>query len=311
MTRSKTPLGILMFATAVALFASLDTSAKWLMSMGLAALQVAFVRYAGHLAITLLATLPKKGLGVLRSVNPRLQLLRSLCLLGSTGLNFVALSYLPLTTVTAIMFASPVVVTLLAVPLLGEKVGLMQFIAILLGFAGVVIVVAPWNAQLHWAIFLSLASCMCTSLYFILTRMLANESTATQQIWASGIATLVLAPLAWWQWQPPADGRVVLMMCLIGLFGASSHSLVTLAHRKADASVLAPVVYLQLLFASIAGYLVFHQVPGTSTLLGALVIIAGGALLWCSGRRKRIAAIRTSAIAISSEQSEPKMEENR
>lgn len=311
MTRNKTLLGIVMFATAVALFASLDTTAKWLMSTGLAALQVAFVRYAGHLAITLMATLPKKGLGVLRSVNPRLQLLRSLCLLGSTGFNFIALSYLPLTTVTAIMFASPVIVTLLAVPLLGEKVGLMQFIAILLGFAGVVIVVAPWNAHLHWAIFLSLTSCLCTSLYFILSRMLARESTATQQIWASGIATMVLAPLAWWQWQQPADGLVVLMMCMIGLFGASSHSLVTLAHRNADASVLAPVVYLQLLFASIGGYLVFHQVPGTSTLLGALVIIAGGALLWRSGRRKRIAAIRTSAIAISSEQSESEMEETK
>jgi drug/metabolite transporter (DMT)-like permease len=302
--RNRTLMGMLMFAAAVALFASLDTTAKWLIGSGLAALQVAFVRYAGHLLATLAVTLPKKGLGVLRSVNPRLQLLRSLCLLGSTGLNFVALGYLPLTTVTAIMFASPVIVTLLAVPLLGEKVGPMQFIAILLGFAGVLIVVSPWNAHLHWAIFLSLGSCMCTSLYFILSRMLATESTATQQIWASGIATLALAPLAYLQWQQPADGLVVLMMGLIGLFGASSHSLVTLAHRMADASVLAPVVYVQLLFASIAGYLVFHQVPGASTLLGALVIIAGGALLWLSGRRKRIAAIRTSAISISSEQSE-------
>lgn len=185
----------------------------------------------------------------------------------------------------------------------------MQFLAILLGFAGVLIVVSPWNAQLHWAIFLSLGSCLCTSLYFILSRMLARESTATQQIWASGIATLVLAPLAWWYGSSPRAGWS-LMMCMIGLFGASSHSLVTLAHRMADASVLAPVVYLQLLFATIAGYLVFHQVPGLSTLLGAMVIIAGGALLWLSGRRNRIAAIRTSAIAISSEQSARKMEEN-
>lgn len=311
MTRNSTIAGVAMFATAVALFASLDTTAKWLMSTGLAALQVAFVRYAGHLIATLALTLPRQGLGALRSVNPRLQLVRSLCLLGSTGLNFVALSYLPLTTVTAIMFASPVIVTLLAVPLLGEKVGLVQFLAILLGFLGVLIVVSPWNAELHWAIFLSLGSCVCTSVYFILSRMLARESTATQQIWASGIATLFLAPLAFWQWQAPSSGLVVLMMGLIGLFGASSHSLVTLAHRLADASVLAPVVYLQLLFASIAGYLVFGQVPGASTLVGALVIIAGGALLWLSGRRKRIAAIRTSAIAISSEQSERKLKEDR
>ncbi|AWX93158.1 hypothetical protein DPM13_08325 [Paracoccus mutanolyticus] len=179
------------------------------------------------------------------------------------------------------------------------------------GFLGVLIVVSPWDAELHWAIFLSLGSCICTSVYFILSRMLAREATATQQIWASGIATLFLAPLAFWQWQEPSGPLVVLMMCLIGLFGASSHSLVTLAHRMADASVLAPVVYLQLLFATIGGYLVFHQVPGASTLLGAMVIIAGGVLLWLSGRRKRIAAIRTSAIAISSEQSERKLKEDR
>ena len=120
MRRNATLGGIVMFATAVALFATLDTTAKWLMSTGLAALQVAFVRYAGHLVATLAVTLPRQGLGVLRSVDPRLQLARSLCLLGSTGLNFVALSYLPLTTVTAIMFASPVIVTLLAVPLPGR-----------------------------------------------------------------------------------------------------------------------------------------------------------------------------------------------
>ena len=310
MKRNNTIVGIMMFAAAVALFASLDTTAKWLMSTGLAALQVAFVRYAGHLVATLAVTLPRKGLGVLRSVDPRLQLLRSLCLLGSTALNFVALSYLPLTTVTAIMFASPVIVTLLAVPLLGEKVGILQFVAILLGFVGVLIVVSPWDGALHPAIFLSLGSCVCTSVYFILSRMLARESTATQQIWASGIATLFLAPVAFWQWQAPADGFVVLMMCLIGLFGVSSHSLVTLAHRIADASVLAPVVYLQLLFATIAGYLVFGQVPGASTLFGALVIIAGGVLLWLSGRRNRIAAIRTSAIAISTEQSQQKKKED-
>ncbi|MFH5775087.1 DMT family transporter [Paracoccus sp. NGMCC 1.201697] len=295
--------GMALMTGAVVLFAGQDTTAKWLLVSGLATMQVAFVRYAVHLVATLAATVPRRGWGVLRSVNPRLQLLRSLALLGSTALNFVALSVLPLTTVTAIMFASPVLVTLLAVPVLGEKVGVAQFIAILLGFLGVLVVVSPWQAGFHPAILYSLGACLCTSVYFILSRMLAAESTATQQIWASGIATISLAPFALMQWQQPHDWLTVVLMVLIGVIGASSHSLVTLAHRIADASVLAPVVYLQLLFASVAGYLVFGQVPGVSTLLGAVVIISGGALLWLSGRRKRIAAIRTSAIALPSEQS--------
>ncbi|SMO71669.1 EamA-like transporter family protein [Paracoccus laeviglucosivorans] len=302
---------MLLFAAAVMLFTGLDTTAKWLIGSGLAVMQVAFVRYAVHLVVTLAAVLPRQGLGVLRSVNPRLQILRSLALLGSTGFNFVALSYLPLTTVTAIMFASPVLVTLLAVPMLGEKVSPLQFVAITLGFVGVLVVVSPWGNDLHWAILFSLGACVSTSFYYILSRMLARESTATQQIWASGIASLCLAPLALLQWQEPSSWLVVCLMFMVGIFGATSHSLVTLAHRMADASVLAPVIYLQLLFATLSGYLVFGQVPGVSTLFGALIIVSGGALLWLSGRRKRIAAIRTSAIAISSEQSQVKTKEER
>lgn len=298
-----------LFAAAVMLFTGLDTTAKWLMGTGLATLQVAFVRYGGHLVATLAAVLPKQGLGALRSVNPKLQLLRSLALLGSTALNFVGLSQLPLATVTSIMFAGPVLVTLLAIPLLGEKVSPLQFTAIILGFIGVLVVVSPWDAAMDPAILFSLGACCCTSVYYILSRMLARESTATQQIWASGIATLVLAPVAIWQWQTPDNGFVVLMMCMVGLFGASSHSLVTLSHRIADASVLAPVIYLQLLFASVSGYLVFGQVPGPSTLFGALIIISGGILLWLSGRRKRIAAVSTSAIEVSSKESFSKSKE--
>lgn len=303
MKPATTLTGMLFFATAVMLFVGQDTTAKWLMGTGLAALQVAFVRYAGHLVVTLALVLPRRGLGALRSVNPRLQILRSLALLCSTAFNFVALSYLPLTTVTAIMFASPVLVTLLAVPMLKEKVSPLQFMAIVLGFIGVLVVVAPWGNDLHPAIIFSLGGCIATSFYYILSRMLANESTATQQIWASGIATICLAPAAFLQWQEPSGGFVILMMCLMGIFGAASHSLVTLAHRMADASMLAPVVYLQLVFATASGYLVFGQVPGAATVFGALIIVSGGILLWLSGRRKRIAAIRGSAIAISSEQS--------
>ncbi|MTH65282.1 DMT family transporter [Paracoccus shanxieyensis] len=303
--------GMLLFAGAVMLFTGLDTTAKWLMGSGLAIMQVAFVRYAGHLVITLLAVLPRQGLGALRSVDPKKQLLRSLALLSSTALNFVGLSYLPLTTVTAIMFASPVLVTLLAVPLLQEKVSPLQFVAIMLGFFGVLVVVAPWGNDLHWAILFSLGACICNSFYYIFSRMLARESTATQQIWASGIATICLAPVAFMQWQEPASWLVVVMMCAIGLFGAASHSLTTLAHRIADASVLAPVIYLQLLFATALGYLVFGQIPGPSTVFGAIIIVSGGVLLWLSGRRKRLAAVRASAIAISSEQSHMKTKEEK
>jgi hypothetical protein len=120
----RTAQGVAMMALAVALFTCIDTSAKWLMIFGLPALQVVFARYVGHLAYALLFYLPQEGLSALRSHSPRLQLFRSLCLMGSTILNFMALSYLPITVTTTIQFAMPIVVTLLAIPMLGETVGI-------------------------------------------------------------------------------------------------------------------------------------------------------------------------------------------
>ena len=282
----RTVAGLALMAAAVLCFTCIDASAKWLMLSGLPALQVVFARYAGHLVLSLLVFVPSEGAAAFRSRRPLLQLLRSTLLFGSTALNFTALNFLPITLTTTIMFAGPIVVTLLSIPILGERIGLRRLGAIVVGFLGVVIAVRPWGAGFHPAILLSIGALFCASLYFVLTRLLAGiESNATSQVWTSGLATLCLAPVAWSVWTWPDTAATWTVLGLIGAFGGVGHSMVTIAHRFADASILAPVVYVQLIFATLAGVVVFDTPPTAWTLAGALVIIGSGIYIWRRERR--------------------------
>lgn len=266
------------FVCAVALFGCIDTSAKWLITAGLAPLVVVFARFVGQLVLSLAVSLPQGGLSVLRSVNPRLQVLRSVALAGATLFNFAALAYLPLSTTTAIMFAIPICTTLLSVPLLGERVTAQRMVGVILGFFGVLVIVAPWQGSFSWAVLLSMAAVLCASLYFILTRKLAAEANATHQIWSGGIACLLLLPFILSDFTPPQNAMEWTVFGLVGFFGVASHSLATLAHRLAPASVLAPILYLQLIFVSLLGYAIFGTVPGPQILLGGTIMVAAG--LW-------------------------------
>lgn len=279
--------GALTMIVAVAFFTCIDTSAKWLVISGLPVLQVVFARYLGHFIYALLVYAPQEGRALFVSRAPVRQVLRSIFLFGSTICNFFALQSLPITVTTTIMFAGPIVVTLLAIPILGEKVGLRRILAVCAGFVGVVVVIQPWGAEFHPAMFLSLGALLISSLYFIMTRMLAGvETNATQQVWSAGLACLAIGPFALPIWTWPESGLAWLVMCLIGGFGFAGHVLVTLAHRWADASILAPMIYSQIFMATLAGIFVFSTWPTVWTLVGGAIIIASGLYIWWRERQK-------------------------
>ena len=211
-----TALGLGLMVLTVCFFTMIDTSAKWLVTAGLPALQVVFARYAMHFILALVVFMPQGGLVLFRSQRPKVQLLRSTFLFLSTILNFTALKFLPITVTTTIMFAGPIVVTLLAIPMLGEKVGRHRLLAVCVGFIGVIVVMQPWGVAFHPAMLLNIGALCLASLYFILTRKLAGvESNATSQLWSAGLATACLAPfaLSGWVWpQTPVDWTFFLLI---------------------------------------------------------------------------------------------------
>ena len=165
---------ILLSLVALLIFTGVDTCAKWLVQAGLPIPQVVFTRYVGHLALVLVLAF-MAGEGLWRTENRGTALLRGGALLASTVTNFWALSYLPLATTAAILFTSPLWVCLLSIPMLGERVGPRRWMAIGVGFIGILVVTRPLSGSAHWAMLLSLVASVCVALYSILTRRLAGR----------------------------------------------------------------------------------------------------------------------------------------
>jgi drug/metabolite transporter (DMT)-like permease len=293
-------LGLGLMCAALAMFTSIDTSAKWLILSGLPILQVVFVRYAGHFIASSLAFIPREGMEAFHSNAPKLQLLRAVVLLASTVFNFAALKYLPITITTAIYFASPIIITILSVLFLGERIGARRVAAILVGFAGVMVVVQPWGAAFHPAMALSLCGLLCAATYFVITRRLAGvESNSTSQLWASGLATLVLAPFGMMVWIWPQTGTEWAFLCMIGVFGAAGHGIAVAAHRFADASSLAPMTYIQVIYATASGFFIFGNLPTWATAFGTTIIIASGVYIWRRERALMLQRRRVEAAALT------------
>ena len=283
--------GIALMLLAYLFFSFTDTSVKWLGLAGLPALQLAFMRFGVHLA---LSTGPMLGRDHSGFTAPRrlagLMLLRGGLLMISTVTNFISLRYLDLTVAAAIMFSSPILVSALSVPLLGERVGIWRWSAILLGFVGVLIVVRPWSGEFHWAAILSLIAATALALFSILTRQLAGVAAPrTMQLYAGLGGTVALAPVAWWVWDAPGAPLEWTLMFAIGFFAWTGHHFFSRAHGYAPASVLMPFSYSFLIYLAVAGFLVFGTVPDAMTILGAGVIAAAGLVIWWRERVRRTA----------------------
>ena len=275
-------LGIVLMLFAYLLFSFIDASAKWLGLLGLPALQLAFMRYLAHFVISAgLVSLAGGGLREFAPARLALVMCRGALLMGSTVLNFFAVTYLPLTLTSTILFSAPIIICFLSWPLLGERVGIYRWSAIMLGFFGVVIAIRPFDDSFHWAVFLSLGGAACFALYSILTRHLAGSvSVDVMQFWSGACGTFCLLPFAILVWQNPVTGFGWLVLVMLGFFGWSGHQLLTKAHNFAPASMLTPFGYSFILFLTIWSYVVFDHLPDKWTIVGALIIVASGLIIW-------------------------------
>ncbi|MEM9147116.1 MAG: DMT family transporter [Pseudomonadota bacterium] len=278
--------GIALTLLAVLLFTGIDSCAKWLIQAGLPPKQVVFVRFAAHVAIVLCVFWPREGRGLFRTENHGVLVLRGMCLLAGTVLNFLALEHLPLMLTSAIFFTMPLWICALSVPLLGEQVGPRRWAAVLVGFSGILIATQPWSGTMHWAVVYSVGAAVAAALYGILTRRLAGtDGASTLQAYAAGIAMLGVAPMAFADWTWPSLPVDWLAFALIGVFGWAGHQVLTVAHRFAPASVLAPFVYTQMVYMTLAGWVIFGSAPDLAVLAGAAVVLASGLYIWLRERQ--------------------------
>ena len=280
-------LAIALMSATMICFTGQDTCAKWL-SSSLPTAQIVWTRYVGAALIALAASRSLSRPVTLRSKRPWLQLVRSVLLLGSTGANVLALRQLQLSETATISFLTPIFVALLAGPLLGEKVGGERMIAIAFGFLGVVIATRPGTAAFQPIVLIAVAGVICNSGYVLATRKLAGADAAqTTLAWTQIAGIVFLTPILPWVWRQPQSAIDWLIMAGMGVFAATSHGMLIVAHRFAPAPTLTPFTYTQLIWMIVSGVLIFGDWPAASTLLGAALVVACGAYLALRERRGR------------------------
>lgn len=276
------PRGIGLTLASLLFFVSLDTAAK-IMTQTHPPLQIAWGRYAFSVALLPLLIPPRHLIPALRTNRADLQAARSILLVSVTCCFFIAIRHIPLAEAVAIAFAAPFITAVLAIPILGERVGIRRWMAILVGFVGVLIVLRPGFEERHWAYFLPLGVAVGLAAYNVLTRLVnrydqPRTSVAYNNLAGAGVMTVIVIILPG-QWQPLATGDW-LTLALLGGFAMTGHFCLVLAYRYAPVSALAPFTYAHMVLALIAGLLVFGEVPDLPTLAGVAVITSSGVYIF-------------------------------
>jgi drug/metabolite transporter (DMT)-like permease len=278
---------ILLMALGVSMFPFLNTCAK-LLTADYPVIEIVWARFAGHLVTMLVAFMPGRGWLIFRTRRPAIQIARSLLLLGSTAFYVSVIGLVPLATASAIGFSSPIIVTALSVPLLGESVGPRRWAAVLVGFIGVLVVVRPGTGTLAPATLLLLASSTCYALYQIATRRSGvDDSAETGIIYAALVGTVAMSLLVPFSFEVPHHLADALLFASLGVFGGIGHYFVIRAFRLGPAALIAPLGYLELIGTTTLGYLVFNNFPDSWTWAGASLIVASGIYIALRERRRR------------------------
>ncbi len=270
---------MLLFMLAVVLFAMLDATSKYLTASFAVPLLV-WARYALHFLLMLLFVAPSMRSRLVRTDHLALQVIRALALAATTGCAMAAFRSLPLAEATAVVFLAPLLVTVLAGPFLGERIGGGRWAAVTVGFAGVLLIARPGGALDIAGVLWALAAAANYAAYQLLTRRLSHaEHPLTLLFYTAMVGTAVMSAALPWFWVDTAASPLQwLLIASLGLYGGFGHFLLIRAFRLAPASTLTPFGYTQLVWAALLGWLVFGHVPDAATGSGMAIIAASG--LW-------------------------------
>ena len=280
--------GILLVVAAVACFAMLDTTTKYI-SFSVPALMALWFRYLFQAVATTVTVLPARGRTLLRTAHPKFQFLRGVLLVLSSLLAFFSVKYMPVGEFTAIVMIAPLVITLLAASVLREKVSLLRWLLVAGGFIGTVVIVRPGGAAFGWTMLLPLGLVVSNVWFQVLTSQLAKtEDPVTMHFYTGWVGTLLASLALPFAWTPLDSWSLWGWLALMGLLGTVGHFMLILAYMRASAATLTPFLYTQIGFAMLGGWMVFSHVPDHWSMIGiALIVVCGAAGAWLTRRESR------------------------
>jgi drug/metabolite transporter (DMT)-like permease len=288
--------GIALILASTVFLGTSDATSKYL-SATLPSIEIAWIRFLVFALVMLPAMVPGAPFYAMQTGRPGFQLMRGAALLGSSLFFISGLRFLPIAEASATSFVSPLFVTALSIVFLGESVGLRRWLATAVGLIGVLIILRPGSGAFHPAALFSIVSALAWACTLVMTRMMSGTERAVTTMAYSSLAGVgilsVLVPFVWVQpsWHDIFFGIVV------GVASTAGQWIVVLAFRYANASVLAPFSYTQLLWVSFLGFLIFGAVPDVWTVTGAAIIVASG--LYTAHRER----LRRSELLVQAEPS--------
>lgn len=271
---------------AMACFSVLNAMSKTLSTSGYPVIEVIWARYVFAFIFMLVMFLPRNGRGLFTVRRLWTQVVRGLLLFFSSYFYFHGVVYLSLATAASISLTSPLIVTALSSRLLGEPVGPRRWAAVVVGFAGALIIVRPGHANFDWHILWVVASTICSAFYQLFSRRYgqAERPDASATV-ATIVGTVAASPFVPLEWVMPTSLWHFVLFVGMGVMAGTGHYFLTIAYSQAPAAVVSPFNYTQLIGAAVLGYLIFDEGPDVWTWAGAAVIIASGLYV---GYRERV-----------------------
>lgn len=275
---------------ALVCFVALDTTTKLLASsVSVSVVMLVWFRFLFQTVVTYLAVGSSYRARLVSSRRPRLQAARGLMLITTTVCAYYSLQVMPVGEFTAIVTLTPLIITLLAVWRLGERVTLLQWLLVGGGLVGAMMVIRPTRELFQWASLLPLVLVVCNAIFQLMTRRLAEfDDSTTTHFYTGVVGTVASSLLLPWAWVPISQTGVWVQVLMLCVFGSLGHLMLILAYARAPASTLTPFLYFQIVFATLAGWLVFSHMPDGLTLAGiALIGLCGSLGTWLAARGSR------------------------
>jgi drug/metabolite transporter (DMT)-like permease len=273
---------------AMAVLPGIDVIAKFMGQAGMPVMQIVWARLTFGALLTLPFAARHTGLRGLMPDNPAIHFLRASLLIAATFFFFFSLKFLPIADALAIFFVQPLVVTALSPLILKEKVGPHRWAAVCVGFVGTLIIIRPSGATLNPGTLLALAAGTSLALYFLLTRRITGRTRAIVTTFhTNAIGSLIASVLVAFVWKTPTPGEWLQFLALAAIANIGHYCIVR-AYDHAEASLLAPLAYTEMVTSTLMGLIFFGDFPDAYTFLGVSILIA--CAIYISMRERRASA---------------------